>query len=145
MMRRDCVPRTSSMHGSLLRAITPRESRHGTVSSPARNGARVFNHLEHRKRTDDGRGAAGALEACFFGPLGQEILERISNRGRGGSPLSPPPETPQRCALHARISPTYPRRCASGRCTPATATSTTCLTVTLNLPWRKTLLTQCVN
>lgn len=118
MMRLRCVPRPRCMARScaqLHHAIAPRNC---FFSREEERGTRV-DHLEHRRQTDDGREAAGALEARFFGPLEQEIPERILDRGRRGVrllPPPPPPRTSQRCVLHARISPTYPRRCASGRC-----------------------------
>lgn len=67
---------------ALARSYTTR-LRHGNCffSRGEERGTRV-DHLEHRRQTDDGREAAGALEARFFGPLGQEIPERILDRGR---------------------------------------------------------------
>jgi len=102
---------------SLLRAITPRDCATELLLLSRRTGhaSRRVDHLEHQRRTGDGRGAAGALEARFFGPLGQEIPERILDRGRGVRvPPFSPPETPQRCVLYARI---FSLVCICGRCT----------------------------
>lgn len=93
MPRCGCVRATDVLDArlALARNYTTR-LRYGTVSSLARNGARVsrVDHLEHRRRTGDGRGAAGVLEARFFGRSGQEIPERMWIEDEGIIRIFPP-------------------------------------------------------